>query len=497
MANGKDIQKQIDDLQALIDTYQNAEVVGPNEYIVNGRSMTRDQVNRDVATLRSQIASIRKVAKPIFAALDEYNNAGATLARAREIAANPITETPGGVGQAQANADLAAAEKKYNKAKAKYDSAVAKDYEIPQTPSLKPSRSLTQEESKALGMGRAGVAGGFGATTTARKKQQVSNRTGGAGGTGGTAGAGTGGAGAGAGAGTGGAGTGTTTKTAKTPLPKNWESTFRRMFPSQAWLLDVDRTQFPQLYKSLQTAVKNRSWESDAAANRWLAELKNTDFYKGLANKDMVRQVKAVVGDLGFDSVPFNKFLTNAMNLGWEGDNLKAEVYKEAFRKNDDGTYANPTAQARASKSTDYLKVAAIGNAYFNRIPVQTIENRLSGGLTDEDVNRQQRELAKAKYGHLANLIDQGLTLADIADPFKQQAASLLEKTPDQVDMSQADFEAAYNYGEPGKKRMMTTGEWQIMLRSDAKYGWQNTNNAKAEARRLATSITQAFGRVI
>jgi hypothetical protein len=63
--------------------------------------------------------------------------------------------------------------------------------------------------------------------------------------------------------------------------------------------------------------------------------------------------------------------------------------------------------------------------------------------------------------------------------------------------MSQADFEAAYNYGEPGQKRMMTNGEWEIMLRSNAKFGWDKTNNAKAEARQLATTISQAFGRVI
>jgi hypothetical protein len=44
---------------------------------------------------------------------------------------------------------------------------------------------------------------------------------------------------------------------------------------------------------------------------------------------------------------------------------------------------------------------------------------------------------------------------------------------------------------------MMTSGEWEIMLRSDAKYGWDKTNNAKAEARQLATSIAQAFGKVI
>jgi hypothetical protein len=117
--------------------------------------------------------------------------------------------------------------------------------------------------------------------------------------------------------------------------------------------------------------------------------------------------------------------------------------------------------------------------------------------LNDDDIQRQQRELAKTKYAHLGNLIDQGFTLADLSSGFKQQAAQLLEKDENAIDMSQADFEAAYNYGEPGQKRMMTNGEWEIMLRSNAKFGWDKTNNAKAEARQLASTISQAFGRII
>jgi hypothetical protein len=117
--------------------------------------------------------------------------------------------------------------------------------------------------------------------------------------------------------------------------------------------------------------------------------------------------------------------------------------------------------------------------------------------MAQEDVQRQQRELAKTKYGHLANLIDQGFSLEDLSSSFKTQAAQLLEKDPNSIDMSQADYEQAFNFGEEGKKRMMSTGEWEIKLRSDPRFNWDKTENAKSEARSLANSITQAFGRVI
>jgi hypothetical protein len=63
--------------------------------------------------------------------------------------------------------------------------------------------------------------------------------------------------------------------------------------------------------------------------------------------------------------------------------------------------------------------------------------------------------------------------------------------------MSQGDYEVALSFGDEGKKRAMTTGEWEKLLRTDARYGWEKTENAKTEARSLANNLAQAFGRII
>ena len=302
----------------------------------------------------------------------------------------------------------------------------------------------------------------------------------------------------GVGTGTGrGRGTGKTKKEKQPKLPTNWEEKFREMFPGQSWLLDLDKTKYPTLFALIQRGVADKMWETPEAQARFAAELDNTDFFTELRNTDKVRTIKSLVGDLGFDQTPFNKFLATASNFGWEGDTLKSEVYKEAFRKDDAGNYVNPTALSRAKKSTDWLKAASIGKQFFTTISDNFIEQRLTGVLTDEDLTRQQRELAKTKFSHLSNLIDQGFTLEELSNSFRQQAAALLERDVNDIDMGSADFEAAYNYGEPGQKRMMTSGEWEILLRSDQKYGWDKTQNAKQEARGLASSIAQAFGRII
>lgn len=275
------------------------------------------------------------------------------------------------------------------------------------------------------------------------------------------------------------------------------EAKFKEMFPAQGWLWEIDAAKYPKLRAALVKAVENKAWESDTGLANFSAQLDGTDFYQELKTNKTASTIRNLVGDVGFTGDTFNKFLVNAANFGWTGDTLKAETYKEALRRDDTGNYVYQTAVDRIRKSNDYLQIANIGKAYYGQVSDDTIQNVLTGGMTTDDVQRQQRELAKQKYGHLSSLIDQGLTMDNIADGFRSRAAQLLEKQPEAIDMSTSLFEQAFNYGEPGKKRMMTDGEWETLLRTDKRFNWDTTQNAKDEARSIASTIAQAFGRTI
>jgi len=309
------------------------------------------------------------------------------------------------------------------------------------------------------------------------------------------------------GGGGGGTGTGVAPKAPKTgktgdvtaQATTDWETSFRTNFPSRSWILtDVDRAKYPQLFALLAKADRDKMYDSAEGQKRFLAELEATDYYKELATSGKVREIKAIVGDLGFESTDFTRFVNQSINFGWTGDRLKQETYKEVFRKNPDGTYANPTAVTRATKGADYLSVGNIAKAYFNTASEAGIQSVLTGVITNDDFARQQREIAKTRYGHLSDLIDQGVTLDDLSASYKSAASKLLELDPNAIDMSEAQYEIALAYGgENGQKRTMTTGEWERLLRTDSRYGWEKTENAKDEARSLATNIAQAFGRII
>jgi hypothetical protein len=272
-----------------------------------------------------------------------------------------------------------------------------------------------------------------------------------------------------------------------------WETTFREQFPAKTWLLDLDRTKYPQLFETLNKAVAQKY-----SNERFAEEVSATDFYKELSTSKQLKTIQSLVGTLGFQGTDFLKFVSDSINFGYQGDILKQKVYSEVFKKDDTGNYINQTALERTKKSADYISTQNIAKAFFNRNPADSdIERVLTGQMLSSDYERQQREFAKSRYGHLSNLLDQGMTLESIASAYQTTASRLLERNINDIDMSTGAFEQAVSFGEEGKKRLMTNSEWEKQLRSDPQYGWERTNNAKDEARSLSANIAQAFGKII
>ena len=476
MANApvKDIENQISALQKVADELNNSTATGTGEYIYAGQKYSKKQLDSFLSTVKKDISSLKKSIKPVLDLREKLKSASAT---------GPFQE-------------MSPQQRKIvDTARMKLSNAEAGTYTLPQLTGGVPSATGATPSGATVTTPAPAPASTAGRPTTAVAPQgpfrpgtfgvpAVTTPTGPTGPT------------------VTGTGGGTKVVTKKPPVKKapvvDWKPKFREMFPSQSWLLDLDSTKYSGLFKLLETGVKDQMWLTTESQQRFAAQLNNTDFYVELKTNDTVKNIKSLVGDLGFDKTPFNTFLKDAMNFGWKDDTLKQKVYEEAFRKDPaTGNYVNTTTVERVRKSSPYLSIANIGKAFFSTVSDSTIAGVLTGSMIQDDVVRQQRELAKGKYGHLSNLIDQGLSLADISDSYKTQASKLLEKDVNSIDMSQGAYSQAFDFGEEGKKRLMSTSEWETKLRSDATFGWDKTQNARDEARALASSISQAFGRVI
>lgn len=484
MAKINEIQDAIATIEASIDQLQNAEYVSEGTYRVNGETYSLKQLRDQESKLRKQVSSLKKVYEPYTKLLNETKSAEEQLASAQRLLTSPELALSG-LTKEQARAEVRKLSSKVTQLKTQTRKALDKDYAVSTEVSQISGLEATRLQGPAMGPGP------FTPEELAQMRAGQETKT--------TAGATTG-----TGVG-GGGGVPLTPQERKQQRAGRQAQRFekaaaelRKMAPQYAWILDIDQTKYPDVRKLLQRATRDGMFESPEGIQRFIGELNGTSFFTELRDKGTKQKIVNLVGDLGFDDANLGKLLANASNLQWDDETLNLEVYKEAFRRNADGTYVHDQAEKRARKSTDYLRVQNIGTAFFNRLDDATVENVLTGSMIEDDVLRQQRELAKSKYGHLTNLIDQGLTMDAITQSYRDEAARLLERDPNDVNMGEALYQTAYDFtDESGQKRLMTTGEWVRQIRSDAAYGWDKTENAKQEARQLASSIVQSFGRVM
>jgi len=127
--------------------------------------------------------------------------------------------------------------------------------------------------------------------------------------------------------------------------------------------------------------------------------------------------------------------------------------------------------------------LAAIqGKQYNGSVP--TLDSFKAKGL----------QLAKAAHFQLAPQLDAGLTLAEIFSPYRDIASRTLELAPDSIDFMDPKFRAAFG---SMTERPPTLGEWQDMIKSDSKYGYENTKQAKSDAVKMVNTMARVFGEVI
>ncbi len=128
----------------------------------------------------------------------------------------------------------------------------------------------------------------------------------------------------------------------------------------------------------------------------------------------------------------------------------------------------------------------------------QSISNIALGTMTEDMYESKVKSFVKTMYGaDVGDLLDRGYSVADIAEPYVQTAARMLETNPNMIDMKDTKFQKALGMVDAdGKKRQMTLGEWEKTLRTDPIYGWDKTNQAAGLAVQVGEQILRQFGKV-
>lgn len=279
----------------------------------------------------------------------------------------------------------------------------------------------------------------------------------------------------------------------------------RKWYGFTAWTLDIPelREQIIQLARdfagteinelTVEGRLKNTQWWKTHEGDQRLAiEEKMSDPATYNAKVEgKFRTLASLAGQIGFqpNEARLRQMAIQAYDGGWNEAEMRAGLSAE-FDYNPD------TGQEDQSAIVGDLR--QIASDYLVPLSEQTIDQWgrqiVAGTANNEAFTQYAKNMAKGMFSHYASDIDAGRTVKQIADPFVQVAARDLELTEDQIDLMDSKWRRALE-NDPETGQPMQLSKWQRLIRTDSGYGWDSTQNARAEASEFARKIAESFGR--
>lgn len=153
------------------------------------------------------------------------------------------------------------------------------------------------------------------------------------------------------------------------------------------------------------------------------------------------------------------------------------------------------TLRGQAGKFTDRLKQVAIANGlqYSDQWYLDQAQSVAHGLQTEEDVMRDIRNLAAGKWGAWGDKIKAGQNAYDLASPYIQTMADVLEVSPLSIGLNDPYIQRAMTgVDAQGNPAPMSLWDFQRQLRNDPR--WMNTNQAQNQVTGVVDAVMQMFG---
>jgi hypothetical protein len=113
----------------------------------------------------------------------------------------------------------------------------------------------------------------------------------------------------------------------------------------------------------------------------------------------------------------------------------------------------------------------------------------LSGKNTAQGLTDYYREQAKRQYGSIADELDAGRSVREMAQPYLDMASEELGVPADQMDLRDSRWTTMFQ-GDAA----MTYDQFRAVVRQDERYGWINGTKAKQSAASMVGEIAKRFG---
>lgn len=249
-------------------------------------------------------------------------------------------------------------------------------------------------------------------------------------------------------------------------------------------------------------AIMNSGWyRSQTESTRAWIELSSRDPAEAQKRiNDKTRAIQQMASQQGI-SIPtdrLKKMATDALSMGWDDLLLQQAVAAEWKYKPGDTAGGAASLEVRyKSMADDYgitLTTGQVGDY---------IAGTMAGRYTEDNVADFLRDSARSKYVGLQGYLDLGMTVKQVAAPYLNSYASILETSPDAVSVNDPYIQKALQGVPTGGGKNAAGGtkppvaaqslyDFERDLRKDPR--WLKTKNAKDSIQNSALGILRDFG---
>jgi hypothetical protein len=273
-------------------------------------------------------------------------------------------------------------------------------------------------------------------------------------------------------------------------------ATLARTIPDLKTVLSKALAQGWDADKFAKAVQDTQWWKNSADSVKQLQILKATKPGEYKAQRDnTVLKVRAMAGQMGVSlgegkGSALGSIVDSAMRLGWDDATLQLQIGNQwrFIRGQTSGGQAGALQQQLREMRAQY------GAGQSEDLVAGQVKAILRGTQTLEGYKAQLAQAAKSWYPGFSKELDEGRTMAEIADPYTQTIAQTLEMSPSEVSLRDPMVQRALQARDPknGTPLPMTLWQVQDMARQDKRY--DHTTQAVNDAYSMLGEIGKGFG---
>lgn len=264
----------------------------------------------------------------------------------------------------------------------------------------------------------------------------------------------------------------------------------------------------PALKKIFDKAI-DQGW----SAQRFVAEIQDTPWFKqhsdswrqatylqatdpktyGQRTGQIAEQIKNAAGALGIEVSPklLKQWSEQALRFGWTDVQINNHLASQVDIMGKHDTVGGQL----ASTQDGLMQFAAQNGVTINQKTMQGwLRAVVRGDSTFEEYRQYITKMAVAAHPNWSKELQSGMTLSDIAEPYRNTMAQVLEMNPADIDLNGSLLRNALSFKDDktGEFKSMTMYDFEDRLRSDPR--WLKTDNAKQQMMDTGSGILRMFG---